>query len=173
MAGKKLIVLDFDGTLFFSYSAARAASRELLKRDLTMTQIKKLPTNMKGKVYSRAYSKYAHLIAPNNAMIRRMRRAMANNDLVIMTARPARHGDRTDSYLSGAKIKRIKRYHRNDVSIPDKVWKLSTLMKITKGYGTIDVYEDKATNLRHFANNLDENKFNFYHVKNNVIRRYK
>lgn len=173
MRGRKLIVLDFDNTLFFADAADGIASKELFKKKLTRAQIRKLPNVQKGNILALANSKYAHMLKPNNALIRKIRRLGRSRKVIILSARKIRKGDQTASLLERAGMKYDERYHRRNILIPDEEWKLRKIKVLAKGYGQMDIYDDKKENLRYLSKHLDPGRAHFYHVEGESISRYK
>lgn len=173
MHGRKLIVLDFDNTLFFADAANRKAAKELFKKELTRGQIRKLPNAQKGDILALANSKYAHMLKPNSPLIRKIRRLALSHKVIILSARKIRKGDQTASLLERAGVKYDERHHRRNILIPDEEWKLRKIKALAKGYGQIEIYDDKRENLKYISKYIEKGGAHFYHVEGESISRYK
>ncbi len=168
----KLILLDFDDTLFFTHGAVRKAAEELLgRRNLSKRQIRKLPRPVKSKVYALAFSKYKHESKPNGLLLNRLRRSRKGYDVIVLTARlKNRHGDTLDLIKKhGVRIRGIDA--RRDLALPDEEWKLRKIKHYLKKYRALEFYEDKKDNIDYIRSRIGAGNICYYLVTKNSIKQ--
>lgn len=152
----KIIVVDFDDTLFFTNECSRAACMEVLGKPLPKALVRKLkPRSLKHKVYDLAVSKYGHLARPNTKLIRILSKS-DRADVVVLTARLARARRHTMMLLNkhGVRYSRVIFRPNRLVDSKDEEWKLGKLNGFARKYKEIDVYEDKIDNINCFKRGL-------------------
>lgn len=169
---RRLVVLDFDGTLFFTDKANIIASKEIFGRDLTRKQFRKLPNHSKNLVNTIVFSKYPDLIVSNRRLIRKIRNIQTNRDVILLTAKSPRFRKNVKRLTESTGIKFRNAYHRGNLDIPDEVWKLNKIRSISGPYKSVEVYEDKLDNLDYISKRLKKGKYRFYIVTKNAIKPY-
>ena len=171
MSGKgRIVVVDFDDTLFFVKECIGAASLELLGRRLSRSQLRELrPKEMKWKIYDLAFLKYSSLSKPNRRMINILSRERdAGTYILILTARPEKTKKETMALLRKYKVRfnSIKLRENGLAHSSDEEWKLGRINGLAERYGDITIYEDKRDNISYFKHGvLYPEKFRFVHVK--------
>ena len=71
MGIKKIAIFDYDNTLFFTDAACKMASNDVLNKKLTRSKIKKLPLDVRVKIFTLASRKYWKMYKVNNSVIER------------------------------------------------------------------------------------------------------
>lgn len=170
---KRLVVLDFDETLFFTSVAIKRATKRLLgRKDLSITEIRKLPRDLKIKIYRLAYSRYRDHSIPNTKLLAHLSKYQKDYRRVILTARGEDLRNHTISLVKKHKIK-IDGYHfRKDLSHKDEDWKLQKLKKFVKRYPIVELYEDKKENIDYIKNNINAQNIKYYLVTKRGARPY-
>lgn len=169
----KLVVLDFDDTLFFTQGSVTKATKELLNRtDLSKAQVRKLPKKTKSAVYELAYSKYKHHSKPNMKLVKFLEKSRKDWKIIVLTARGRTlHAD-TLSLIKKHKIRISGFYSRADIAGADEVWKLGRVKAYAKRYTEVELYEDKRENIEYIKQRIGSYNIKFYLVTKRAIRRY-
>jgi len=168
---KKLIILDFDDTLFFTHGAVRKAAEELLgNKNLSKKQVRKLPTPTKTRVYSLAYSKYKHESKPNNLLLEHLRKSRKGYDIIVLTARLKSQHNNTLSLIEKHNIKIQGIQTRQDLAVQDEEWKLQKIKYYLKKYPRLELYEDKRENIVYIKNKVNSENIRYYLVTKNNIK---
>ncbi|MDG7045516.1 MAG: hypothetical protein JRN32_01705 [Nitrososphaerota archaeon] len=68
--GQRLMVVDFDNTLFFTDVCIKKASKEIVGRALGAKQVRKLDKKEKRLILNAAFSKYWKDSIPNRKMLK-------------------------------------------------------------------------------------------------------
>ena len=171
---KKLIVVDFDNTLFFTDGAAILAYEELHGSKIEGKQLRKLPKPVKVNVYKLGYSKYRDFSVPNNKLIKRL--AMDSDaKVVILTARINDSHPHVKYLLKkhNVPISRIIYRLKKDLKMGDEQWKLGKLVPMMKRYEKVEIFEDKLDNIMHFKQNIASKNASFFLVREGSIKKIK
>ncbi|EZQ11542.1 hypothetical protein CM19_00810 [Candidatus Acidianus copahuensis] len=84
----KILLVDYDNTLFDTNRCVEASAKELWKIDVKGEDVRKINREGKSAVYSLAYTKYSHLAIPNQHMINFVKERIKEGDIVfVLTAR--------------------------------------------------------------------------------------
>ncbi len=170
----ELIVVDFDGTLFFTEKCTRLAAKEILKKNLSRKQIRNLPRPIKDKVYDLAFTKYNH----HSILNKRLRTILSKkigSKIIILTARSKISNSHMKILLKKYNIKVSGVFCRNkiEMKLDDEEWKRRFLGKIVHKYKSVILYEDKMDNIEHIHSNLEHNDIKCYLVSPKGIKRVK
>ncbi len=152
---KKVIIVDFDDTLFFTERCTSAGSKEVVGRAMSKAAIRKLEPGIKGRVYDLSSSKYSHLSRPNRKLIRILSRSK-DSDIVVLTARTERSRRPTVALLKKHKVPFDRAIFRENrlADTSDEIWKIGKINRFAGRYREIDFYEDKPENIAHFKHGL-------------------
>lgn len=169
---KDLILIDFDNTLFFTDKAIERASKEILRKKLDGKMIRKLPREIKSKIYGLAFSKHRDHSIPNTKLMNRIAKK-TDARIVILTARSKVVHRHVVHLLrkNGMTIPDIIYRKKSEFSIPDEEWKKRKITEFSKRYNRIDLYEDKIDNIKYIKSGLDSKHINFFLVKGNTIKK--
>ncbi len=168
----ELIVVDFDGTLFFTEKCMRLAAKDVLHKDMTYKQIRALPVKIKSGVYDVAFTKYNHH-SILNTKLHRILESSKKSEKMILTARK----NNTDTHIKGllkkhkVKVDRLLSRKPQEMHLDDEVWKADILSNIVGKYKRIELYEDKMENIEHIRKHLNPKNMAFYIVTSRSIRR--
>lgn len=169
----KLIVLDFDDTLFFTHGAIKGATKELFNRsDMGKEAVRKLPIKTKTRIYELAYSKYKHESRPNLQLLSHLKTSKKGYKIIVLTARSRKLNRHTTSLIKKHKIKISGFYSRADITEKDEEWKLKRLKQYAKKYALVEFYEDKKENIDYIKERMNADNVKFYLVKNTHIEFY-
>lgn len=170
----ELIVVDFDGTLFFTEKCMKLAAMDVLHKELTYKQIRSLPVEIKSRIYDIAFTTYNHHSILNRRLHRILERG-AKCEKMILTARK----NNTDVLIRillrkhGVKIDRLLSRKPKEMLLDDEVWKAEVLSKIVGEYKRIELYEDKMENIEHIGKRLKPKNIDFYIVTLRSIKKVK
>ncbi len=171
---RKLIVVDFDNTLFFTNRTSFLASKELFNIGLTHADIRKLPEDVRRSIYHLAATKYGEHSRPNKELHERLA-GSRNANVMILTARHNSSDEHTMRLLKkhGVRIKRLRSRNSSEMGIDDGEWKGKVVSRIAGRYGEVDVYEDKLANIKRMMKAIHSKKAKvaFYLVRPRTIRR--
>ncbi len=162
-SGRDIIVSDFDGTLFFGEKSLMAASKEVLGQELLVAEVRKLPMQIKGRIYDLANRKYSSLLVPNESLIEAYRTYKKEGyEIIILSARGEETMRETREALNKYNVPYDSVVLAPDHSIGDGEWKLSVLDSLIAGCKRVMLFEDKQ-------DNIDLLK---QHARNRSIRYY-
>ncbi len=171
---RKLIVVDFDNTLFFTNRASFLASKELLSRGLTHAGIHRLPEGIRRRIYHLAATKYGRHSILNKALRRRLARAR-DAEIMILTARHNSSDAHTKMLLvkHGLNISKFRSRSESEMNIDDGQWKGRVIARIAAGYQEVEVYEDKRGNIGYMRDAIGGRgvRATFYIVTPRSIRK--
>ena len=168
---KGLIITDFGGTLAFADDALRKASKELVQREMSKEDIRKLERNVRGNIYDCALRKYWEDYRPNSQMIEIVSGAYAKNkEVMIMSANMDDVEPFIRSFLKKNDIpfdllllRRLEEETKTDES-----WKAEVIIELVQNRPAIDIYEDKIDNLTFIMNKVgfetEDGEISYHHV---------
>jgi len=172
MATKRLVVLDFDGTLFFTDVPVSMAAKELLGKPMAVSSVRKLSKSVKGKVYDLAFSKYTSKSRPNLLLINKIARQGPDHRIIVLTKRGDRRKPQTWDLIKANGIKFVEGiYSTDNFDIGDEQWKLQKMRAYLKKYQRISLYEDKKENIDYIKARLSSPKVSYYLVSRRQIKR--
>jgi hypothetical protein len=164
------VISDFDDTLFFNDKCIRAASLEVLGKELTARELKTVDRTDKSRIYSIAYSKHSDKLTPNYPVLGYLRKMHGRGyDIIIMSARGEEHREITKEMLSNEGILYEDVILPRDHSIPDQEWKLKELKKLSKKYDELIFLEDKLENISYIMKRYNYYNTAFYLVKDSLL----
>jgi len=169
----KLLIVDFDGTIFSTDECSILAAKEILNKKLTMEGIRKLPKPLKSKIYGLAFSKYNHKSIPNKKMIRILSKNR-NSRIIILTARKNDHVKYQKTVLAKNNVPDHKRISStpSEFEMHDEEWKARKIKKLIANYRDIELYEDKKENIVHIMSNVRSIKLKSFIVSKNSVKRF-
>lgn len=169
-SSEKLIILDFDETLFFTFRAIQKAANEIIgMNNVSKEEIRRLPIKDKSKIYDLAYSKYVIDSEPNLKLIKYLETLDSNSKIIVLSAAGIILKSRALELIKKYKIKLDDVIFREDVSEADELWKLREIKKLSEGYGHVDIFEDKIDNIEYIRKNVPAGTFTFYLVTKDKI----
>lgn len=166
----KILLVDFDNTLFNTDPCVEQAALELWGQKLTSEQVRKEKRPGKSAIYSLAYTKYHYLAEPNVDLIEYLKLRIKQGDKVfVLTARHCSVRSYVDfSLLShGLIVNGVICRTDDEMKMKDEEWK-AQIISIFKG--DVEVYDDREENLRFFYKSKLLVKL--FLVKNRVITPY-
>lgn len=170
----KIALVDFDDTVFFTKYTVEEAARIILKRDLTKEEIRRLPKEVKGKIYEYAFKKLKHKSKPNNELIEFLKKLKKEGyKIIILTARKEDARADTEELLLKYGVLFDELHMRRSVSNSDEEWKLNMINKFLELDDVEDilVFDDKEDNIKFFKENINSSdKIKFYLVREDGMR---
>lgn len=166
----KILLVDYDNTLFNTNECVKASAKELWGIDINGEDIRKIKREGKSAVYSLAYTKYSHLAKPKVKVIEYVKKRIAEGDIVfVLTARHCSVRPYADfSLLShGIIVSGIICRNDEEMRMRDEEWKAKIISLFD---GEIEVYDDKEENLKYFSRFFKNVKY--YLVKGEEIIPY-
>ena len=168
----KILLVDYDNTLFDTNECIKASAKEILGFEVDEEELRKMKKEGKSVIYSLAYTKYSHLAKPNYAMINYIKnKAKEGNIIFVLTARHCSVRPYVDfSLLSyGIIVSGIICRNDEEMKMKDEEWKA----KIVRLFdGEIEVYDDKEENLRYIYNFYKNKNIKYFLVKGDKIIEY-
>jgi hypothetical protein len=167
---RRVALVDLDGTLLFTEDAEGLAAQEVTGRRLRRSSIRKLDRQTKHMIYSLAQSKYADKATPNEKLKKRLSRIDAAN-IVILTARHSDTRRHTVMALKKHGIVYGKLLCRSGKAkeLDDEEWKLRVLKRYARAYGRVELYDDKADNLKYMRDRIGMPNVSFIKVSEGSI----
>ncbi len=165
LSGTRLLVVDFDNTLFFTDSCNALASKELFGRCMSLHEIRALPKPEKNKVYRLTFSKYMHMCKPNRRLIRRL--SKEHDAVIIVLTGQSREGMPVMQRLlecNGVNYDRLVMRLKSELRKKDERWKLERIQRLAKGYVSVELYEDKADNIAYILGGVKRNRVSAFLV---------
>jgi hypothetical protein len=152
----RLLILDFDDTLFFTGEAIAKASFEILKKEMQRREVRALPGREKGKIYDLAFSKYRTNSKPNAMLIRRIASDYRDYRILILSARSEKLYKDTEYLLReyGIPFHEIMLRDETALHMDDEKWKADYIKGILNDYEHVHLYEDKEDNIEYIRNAL-------------------
>jgi len=149
------IAVDFDGTLFEEEEAIRNAARDVVGRDLTMEEFRRLDKETRAKIYRKSIEDYADLFRPIRPMIELVNSLKAaGHSIIIVTGRPRSSEDKVRYILDKHGVKYDEIMCREDLGVKDEVWKTRKFVE-----HDIDIIiEDKLENLNFIRDNVKDRR---------------
>lgn len=168
----KILLVDYDNTLFDTNECVKASAKELWGLDVVDgEEIRKIKKEGKSAIYSLAYTKYSHLAKPNYTMINYVKDMVSEGNIVfVLTARHCSVRPYVDfSLLShGIIVSGIICRNDEEMKMRDEEWKAKIIQLFE---GEIEVYDDKEENLRYFYN-FYRNNIKYFLVRGDKITEY-
>ncbi len=167
----KLMVIDFDNTLFFTDACATRASKDFFGMELTPLQIRALEKHKKHELYLLAFKKYWALSKPNKAMIKKISSSKSAKK-VLLTAKLPQSRERIEMLLAKNNINLDREIFRpmKYMLDHDEEWKLRELKKLAPKYAHIEFYEDKEDNIKYMKENLTHKNIDYFLVSKDGIK---
>ena len=167
------VVSDFDDTLFLINDCIRAASLEILGKQMDLEEVKKKDKETKRKVYYLAHDKYWDKAVPNTAVINYINTMQSSGyDIIILSAKGEEHRLITERMLSSVGIKYKDVILPKDHSTSDEKWKLDEFNKLLGRYSNLVALEDKKENIDYILSSIEPKKIEFYYINKGEIKRY-
>lgn len=164
--GKKLIVSDFDDTMFFTENSMAFAAMELLGMPLSRASVRKLDKSVKSKVYDLAYSKYKDSMEPNVRLIMKYRKMQREGyELMIFSAKGDSMRKEVEHSLAVYGIKHDKMVLQDGRNrIEDSEWKAGEIAKHIDGYDEVLLFEDKTGNIETIKGRVKDDRVRYFLV---------
>ncbi len=137
-------------------------------------EIRKLPKEIKSKIYNKAFKEFDNLYKVNEKMIKLMSLYKSKGyKIIILTGRESALKEKTEKVLIENKIPYDTIIFRESVSIPDEEWKFREISKLCKNCCEILLFEDKLENIQYIKSQLSLEKIKYFLVKNSEIKEIK
>ncbi len=171
---KYTIVSDFDDTLFFNGESIAAASLDVVGRKLSIAEVKRLPKEIKHKVYQTAYTTYMSYLKPNSRLIQLYRQhAEEGAGIIIMSARGEEFRRETEQLLEEHLVPHKDLILPRDHNMKDEEWKLGELDRIlAKEGGNILFVEDRVENIKYIRERLISDRVTYLCVTRDNFLMY-
>jgi len=142
------VFVDFDGTIFDERESLKAASKEILGKELEKEEIRKLPKEIKSKIYETNITKYYNLYKPIEKTIEIIKEYKNRGyKIIILSARSSKYKDILKKLLDMYSIPYDDIICRDNMEIKDEVWKAEIIKNLKDD--DIVVIEDKEENLEY------------------------
>lgn len=166
---KKLVVSDFDDTLFFTDKAFAAAGNEVIGRPVINTEVLKLEYEQRFAIFYRAFRKHKDLLYPNSKLIEKYLGLHSDGyEIIVMSARGEELRPETRHTLEKHSIPHSKLIlSDNNYSISDMEWKLRALRGMTEGYDEILFFDDRPDSINYIRERLNDPRVKFFLVDKN------
>lgn len=147
MVSSKVVLIDFDNTLFFTEKSIKLAAKEVLGKGLSGPTVRKLDKKIKHRIYELTHSKYYDSAEINDAMVFRLSKRQ-DYRVVVLTARHSTVQAYTIKSLKNSNIRYDRLLSRNGKAkeMRDEDWKLEVVKRYAKRYDIIEFYDDKPEN---------------------------
>ncbi len=156
----KVAIVDLDGTLASEDRAVRYASKQILGKELSRQEVRKLEKSIKSKIYDLSQSLIEYY-EPNEEVVNFVKSLKEKGYfIIILTARYDKLKEKTEELLKKIGLDYDKLIMRNEKSHKDdEIWKRNVIRE----YFTKDMkfFEDKIENLLHLieeVKNLEKEK---------------
>lgn len=147
------IFVDFDDTLFFTKHLVEEVIKTELG-DISYEEFKKLPKQIKSKIYEKAFTEFYHKAKPNKKLIALLREYKNKGyTIIILTGRLENTREVTEKLLSLYNVPYDKLVMRSDLSKKDEEWKAEIIAKYKDKEKVI--FEDKLENILHIKEKVD------------------
>ena len=151
----KVVFVDFDDTLFFTKHIVEEAAEIMLRKKLTKDEIRKLPRELKSKIYDKAFNEFYYKATPNFRLIEILKKYREiGYKIIILTARSENNRKITEELLIKYKVPYDGIITRSDLSIKDEEWK----SRIIRSYPAKEIilFEDKIDNIEYILKNVNK-----------------
>ncbi len=165
-----LLLVDLDGTLFFTERCVELASRDVLGKRMDKESVRKLPEETKEKIYKIAQSKYDKYTKLNKKLNRILSKNRSSS-IFILTARTRKTRKFTEGLLERNNVNFDKLIFRDSYKINDEVWKLKAVNRFSRSFSKISLYEDKIDNIDYIRNHAGNRNIDFYAVSADKIKK--
>ncbi len=163
---RKLIISDFDDTLFFTDKSMALASKEITGRELVGQELIKLERTQKREVYLTAFRKYKESLYPNEKLILKYKKFHSSGyEIIVMSARGEELRVETKYGLEKYEIP-SNRIILADThyKISDGEWKLSMLNELVEGYDEVLFFDDRIDNIEYIKERFKDPKVRYFLV---------
>jgi len=146
----KIAFIDFDGTIFDERESLEKASLKILGKKLSKEEIRKLPKDIKSKIYETNITEFYNLYKPIKEGIDKVLELKKQGyKVIILTARPCKYREFIEKILKSNNISYDKLICREDLSLKDEEWKAKIIKEFLEKFKVEDiiVLEDKEENL--------------------------
>ena len=149
---KRIIVSDLDETLVFTDKSMLVASEDITGTKMSRGEIRKLPTNLKARIYDRAQEVYSDLLGLNHELLDAYKTMKsAGYELMVLTARPVHVFGPTENVLKNNGIPYDYLMLRAAMHISDREWKRRVLEDLSRKYDDVLFFDDREENLSAIA----------------------
>ena len=166
----KIAYIDFDDTLFFTSDAIIKAAEILMGKRLSKEEIRKLPKEVKGRVYEYAFNELRDEAKLNTSLLEILGKLKKEGfEIVILTARTKNTLDSTTYLLKKYNIPYDKLIVREDSSIADEEWKASIINNTYADH--IVLFEDKLENINYIRSKIRKKNVEYFLVDGQNIQK--
>ncbi len=164
--GRKLIISDFDDTLFFTEHSIAFASHELFGVGMTRKEVRNLDKPIISKIYDLAFSKYKDNLEPNTKLMDKYARMMTEGyEFMILSARGEQLREEVKYGLRLYDIKCEKIVlSNNDRRVSDEEWKSNFIKDYISDYDEILFFDDKIENLNMVREKVTDSRIRHFLV---------
>jgi hypothetical protein len=164
--GRKLIISDFDDTLFFTEHSIAFASHELFGVVMTRKEVRNLDKPIISKIYDLAFSKYKDNLEPNTKLMDKYARMMTEGyEFMILSARGEQLREEVKYGLRLYDIKCEKIVlSNNDRRVSDEEWKSNFIKDYISDYDEILFFDDKIENLNMVREKVTDSRIRHFLV---------
>jgi len=153
----RIAFIDFDGTLFDERESLEQASLKVLGKKLSKEEIRKLPKDIKSKIYEINITEFYNLYRPIKEGIDRVLELKGRGyKIIILTARLCRNKEFVEKILKNNDIPYDELICREDLSLKDEEWKAKTIKEFLEKFKVEDIVilEDKEENIAYIEKYL-------------------
>lgn len=166
----KLAVFDLDDTLLLTGTVLFRAAEDVTKKKLTREQIKKLPPEMRLKIFKYAIKNYRSKYRVNKAVFERYRRCVSNGyDIIIISSRWNDTRKYTKEILDKEKIKFKKLILSGRKWHSGLIFKRYYLNKLLKSYDEILFFDDSRKIIKSISGSRQFRRISTYLVSGKKI----
>lgn len=163
---RKLLVLDFDNTLFFTERAIHMAAKDVFGEELTLEDMYKMEAAVKKPLFEHANTKYKEYLEPNGRLIGLSEDLrLKGYEVIVLSGRHEGHLENTRYSLDlhGVKYKKIILSPKGRTT-SDYEWKSKALSPYVSHYNEIIFFDDKMENIEYIKKAFSKRKIRFFLV---------
>ncbi len=163
---RRLIISDFDDTLFFTDKSMALATKEIAGKELHGQEFRELDSGQKRRIFITAFRKYKEGLYPNEKLIQKYKELHDSGyELIIMSARgeelrpETQHGIETHRIPAGRIVLADGRYKTSD-----REWKFGMLKELIEGYDEVLFFDDLIENIAYIQERFNGPKMRYFLV---------
>jgi hypothetical protein len=164
----KIAIVDLDGTLVFEDNAIKNASKIVLGKEISRNELRKMPREIKSKIYSIAQKNWQDYIKKERVINKVNELKNKGFIIVILTARKEDVKEETKKLLReiGVNYDELIMRSEEEMKLDDEVWKQQILNNLINNHiRKIVFFEDKPENIEFFIKKVNQLKEKFIDLK--------